>query len=385
MLLIWLGQLLSQAGTRMYQIALVWWLLGAGGSGREIGLFLVAGALPGLVLANWIGRAVDRFPSRPLLVGFDLGALAVVAAVGWALAADALTVPWLLVSGLLVAACQAVFDPALNKAVGELVEPADLEEAVAFQSSTQNLASFGGALAGAALIDRLGIGGVVALNAASFGLSAVLTARIDFPSRAAPARPSEDAPASGWRVLDGMPWIKRVLVGFGLANFFLTPILAVLPLYAKHTLSGSASLLGLLEASLFFGLVAGTFLAKRCDFLPNKAAMGAACLAVVGGALIVPGLVVAVPVFLVFLCLAGAALGVNNVKFVALFQETVPPEVKGRFFALMQALLSFTFPVAFLLFGLLADRLGPPAVLVVQGLGVLALSAYFARLAGEAA
>lgn len=111
-----------------------------------------------------------------------------------------------------------------------------------------------------------------------------------------------------------MPWIKRVLLGFGLANFFLTPLLAVLPLYVQRTLSGSASLLGLLEASLFLGLVAGTFLAKRCDFLPNKAAMGSACLAVMGASLVASGLLVAVPVFLVFLCLAGAALGVNNFR-----------------------------------------------------------------------
>jgi hypothetical protein len=58
----------------------------------------------------------------------------------------------------------------------------------------------------------------------------------------------------------------------------------------------------------------------------------------------------------------------------------VQPELKGRFFALMQALLSFTFPAAFFLFGLLAEVMTPPRVCLIQALGVLAISGYFLRL-----
>jgi hypothetical protein len=83
------------------------------------------------------------------------------------------------------------------------------------------------------------------------------------------------------------------------------------------------------------------------------------------------------------LFLAGAALGVNNVKFMAFFQETVAPELKGRFFALMQAVIGFTFPIAYFFFGALTDYLRPSDVCLIQGAGVVSLAIYFLSLARE--
>jgi len=41
-LLVWLGQVLSQAGTRMYQIAIMWWMLTTmNGKGSELAYFLI--------------------------------------------------------------------------------------------------------------------------------------------------------------------------------------------------------------------------------------------------------------------------------------------------------------------------------------------------------
>ena len=82
--LLWLGQVLSQAGSRMYQIAILWWLLGRAGpegGGLAVGTFLVLSALPSILLVGPIGRLVDRFPSRRILVVADVGAGLVLVAV----------------------------------------------------------------------------------------------------------------------------------------------------------------------------------------------------------------------------------------------------------------------------------------------------------------
>ena len=382
-LLIWLGQVLSQVGTRMYQLALAWWILSHGGSGRQMGLFMMMGALPALLLVKVIGKTVDRLPSRPLLVACDGLSCAVVLAAAWMLQSSQMTLGWLYLAGFLVAGSQAFFDPALNKAVAAAAAAEDMEEAVAFQTSTQSLASFSGAAAGALLIAKIGIPAVVAFNALSFLVSGVCNAMLTLK----PATPQSKADAAE-EPPDGdffkqTPWLKKGLLGFGCANFFLTPILVILPLYAKLTLNGGVSLLGALEASLWLGLTAGTFASKWLDFSRNTLKLGAGALAVAGASLFLPGLVANRALFAALLFSAGAALGVNNVKFVALFQETVAPEHKGRFFALMQALLAFTFPVAFLLFGLLADRLSPQRVCLVQGLGVMGLAVYFLKLSDD--
>jgi hypothetical protein len=182
--------------------------------------------------------------------------------------------------------------------------------------------------------------------------------------------------------MEAYPFLKRVLLGFGLINFFSVPTLVVLPVYTRRTLGAQASTLGTLEACLWVGLLSGTFLARF--FSSNsRVKLGATCLTVFGLFLAVPGIVVDVKVYCVSLFVAGAALGVNNVKFMSLFQEVVAPEIKGRFFALMQALIGFTFPIAYFLFGILTDYFTPPKVCLVQGVGVVLLALYFFRLAWE--
>ncbi|GEM_PF-714078 len=416
MFLIWSGQALSQMGTRMYQIALAWWIVTTGGGGKEVGLFMVAGALPALAFVKVIGKTVDRHRSRGVLIACDLCAFATTAVVVLLFRAERLGFAGACVAGFFLALAQAFFDPALSKAVAEAAAPEDLEAAVAFQSSTQSLASFAGAMAGALLIDRIGILGVIILNALSFLVSAGANGLLDIPPAvraatpaAAPAgHPIPQAPdssagaASAWETLRQTPWLKKVLIGFGCVNFFLTPILVVLPLYVKITLGGTATWLGCLEAAIWLGILAGTFASRwvptgavRKEIRPDGACgtsdtaggtvpgvlrLGAACMLLLGVALVLPGVFVHGGLFGAALFCAGCAVGVNNVKFITLFQERVRPELKGRFFALMQALLSFTFPAAFFLFGLLAEIVAPPKVCLIQAFGVLALSGYFLRL-----
>ena len=381
--LIWAGQALSQSGVRMYQIALAWWIVSTGGGGKEVGLFMVAGALPSLLFVKVIGRVVDRSPSRRVLVACDLLAVLITALAAAAFGAGRLSFAGACGLGFLLALAQAFFDPALNKAVALAAPPEDLEAAVAFQTSTQSLASFAGAMAGALLIDRIGIFGVILINSASYLVSAGANALLRLPAPQAGPGPAEEGDFSVWDALEETPWIKKVLLGFGCVIFFLTPILVVLPLYVKLTLGGSASLLGSLEAAIWLGILAGTFGSGRIPTggtVRSVLSLGAACMLVLGVCLLLPGLIVHRGLFMAALFGAGCALGVNNVKFVTLFQEHVRAELKGRFFALMQALLSFTFPAAFFLFGLLAELMAPPQVCLIQALGVLALAAYFLYL-----
>jgi len=383
-LLLWLGQCLSQAGTRMYQIAIVWWILGMvkDGGGVALGLFLVMGALPSILLVKQIGTTVDRHRSKPILVICDLVLFVVVALVGVAMQQSALTLVMVYGAGLIVALGEAYYNPTLNKALPELVPGEDVEEAVAFQSSTQYLASFGGAVAGALLIGKLGIVMVVFLNALSYLLSAGVNALIHF-RHARPPVPEEEqeAQGSGWTILKDLPVLKKVLIGFGLINFFATPTLVILPIYTKNALNADATVLGALEAALWIGLLLGTFASGWFNFVKSTIRLGAICLFTLGAGLFLPGLVINTHFYILMLVLAGFALGVNNVKFVSLFQVVVDPAIKGRFFALMGALVSFTFPIAYLLFGILADYFTAPRVCIIQGLGVMAMALYFGGLA----
>ena len=386
--LLWVGQILSQSGGRMYQMAMIWWILSIGleGSGKYVGLFMVMAALPSILLVKKIGNTIDNGNSKRILVTCDVLAASIVGLVGLLVFKNWLALPFAFVAGFVAATLQAHIDPTLNRAIQEIVPPEDVEGAVSLLASTQSMANFTGAVAGAVLIDRMGIYGTAWMAAMGYVISSIATGISQFKYREIPSDDPESvkkSQLSGWSILTDYPLLKRILIGFGLINFFATPTLVVLPIYTKKTLMGSASTLGTLEASLWIGLLLGALGAKYIHWFESRIKLGAFCLVIFGLGLGVPGLVTNVPVYMVALFVAGAALGVNNVKFISYFQEVVAPELKGRFFALMQALIGFTFPIAYFLFGWLTDLVDPPTVCLIQGFGVIALAIYFASLARE--
>src|SRR5262245_13381172 len=125
LLLLWIGQVVSQAGTRMYQMAMLWWLLAkhSGGSGMQLGVFMVLGALPTIVLVKPIGRLIERSSSKMLLVMCDVLSTVVVLGIWWLLYVDRMSVEAAYLAGFLVPLIHAVFNPTLNKSVAEIAPP----------------------------------------------------------------------------------------------------------------------------------------------------------------------------------------------------------------------------------------------------------------------
>lgn len=401
---LWLGQVTSQAGTRIYQIAIVWWILTISSEhgGFSLGAFMVAGALPSLLFYKLIGRVVDRMPAKVMLVGCDLSSAALMGYIAWCLSNDTLTLETAYLFGFLVAIAEGFFNPAITKCLPSLVAEEDLEQAVAYQASTQYLASFGGSVLGALLIAWLGIPLLVLVNAISYVFSALIEMTLVFPEtradqspideppraesgepQSAPAPESQDSDTKAlWQKF---PLLKQLLVGFGLVNFFATPTLVIVPLYVQKSLLGNASMMGLLEAALWVGILVGTFAAALIRTHGRTIRMGSLSMLIYGVCMLMPGLWINTWVFGLALMLAGASLGINNVKFVTLFQRVVPDQVKGRFFAAMQAIIGFSFPVAYLAFGYLGDLMSPDRVCLIQAAGIILVAAWFYHLApGEA-
>ena len=375
-LLIWVGQVLSQSGGRMYQMAMVWWLLGIGlaAPGKYVGFFMVMVALPSILLVKKIGATIDRLYSKHISSGCDCMACLMVAAVGLLVCQHWMNLPLLFIIGFAAAVLQAFIDPTLNKAVQEVVEKDDIEGSVSLLSSTQSMANFSGAVAGAVLIDRVGIAGTAWIASGGYLISSICSLSAQFRFRLKSGKGDREG-GSGWSILASYGNLKRILISFGIINFFATPTLVVLPIYTRRTLHATATTLGTLEAGLWLGLLLGSLCGCWVNFLKNRIHLASLGCFIFGLGLAFPGVVTSLPLYRVALFVAGGALGIVNVKFIAYFQQIVDPAIKGRFFALLQAMIGFTFPIAYFLFGALTDYITPPQVCLIQGVGVVTISA----------
>lgn len=374
---LWMAEVLSQCGLRMAQIGLLWWLVSrnAGSEGRWAAAFLLSGALPAVLGVKAIAMIVDRFSAKRVLASAESAAAAVLCALAFSLMRDALSEWILLGCGFLLASCQAIINPSLNKAIKQVVSEEDVPSAVAFVAATESMANFGGAVAGALLIEVIGVLGAVTVSAVGYALSASCNATIRYRYGIA-ARSDELAARAEESSSSFRPILKKLLLMFGLVNFFGTPLLVVLPLYTRLSLGEGARTLSALEAALWGGLLAGSALSRKVFSRRRPIRSGALCLLAFGAAILVPGFWVSREAYLAALVLAGAAMGINNVGFLSLFQAIVEDRAKGRFFAELQGWVGFTFPVAFFVFGALVDAIGPPRVLLVQGAGVMLLAAF---------
>ncbi|OAR22103.1 MFS transporter [Streptomyces sp. ERV7] len=383
---VWLSQVLTQAAVRMFQVGVSWWLVAYavdGGRGLASGLFMAVSTLPAVALAPVVARVVARSAHRSVLrtAAAVAGAVAVALAV-WAWTSG-LPLPAVYAATLALATCQAFFDPCLTTSVPELVDDEDIEAATGFELSTQSLAGLGGALLGAVTVDRAGVAGLGAGCGAAYLAAALLVAGVRFRT-AAPGADGEAAatqvsePRTLRAILGGLPYVRRILVCFTAANLFTTAVFVVIPLYTRTVLGDGGSTVALLEASLGCGTLIGSFTGARVPGRPTVT--GACCLTLMACALALPGLFAGRLVFAGCLVVAGWCVGVIGVRFVALFQRLVPAADKPGFFAVMQAVLGASFPVASLLFGLAGDHFSAQTLCLVQAAGLLPAAAALALL-----
>lgn len=389
LLRMWVAQALSQSAQRVLQIAVLWWMmtdLHDYQPGTVSALFLVFCTLPAVLFAKRIGALVDRHSPRVLL-----SASALLAAGTLLIFALSFVNSWFPVGvamsiGFLVSAAHAAFDPALQRGVGQLVESKDVPSAIALVTSTQSLANFGGAVVGAFLLETFGMLPLIGIVSAAYFCAALLAFSLrqksmeraevtetQPPADSSPVRAAD----SGWSLVKRYPLFDKILIAFGLINFFTTPAMVILPLYVRQILGGTARNLGLLEACIWIGLLIGSVAAPRLVARRHPLVVATVCIGAMGLSLLLPGLIISTPLYAVSLFLTGFTIGLNNSRFIVLFQETVADDVKGRFFALLQAIVSSTVPVAFLGFGALANLVSPRWLCLIQGTGTVALATYF--------
>jgi Major Facilitator Superfamily len=188
------GMLLSRTGDQLTTIALVWFVLDLTGSGLAVGLVLLCAGLPPVVTGPLLGRLLDRWPPRRVMVADNLARAALVAAIP--------ALHWLgrldmaLLYGLSVAAGALVpaTDVGVRVALPRLVEEADLERANLLLSVGDQVSALAGPALGGLLVGLVGAPPVLLADAASFLAMAALVRRLPDrrPGRPAAGRPPGD-------------------------------------------------------------------------------------------------------------------------------------------------------------------------------------------------
>lgn len=351
------GNLISNVGSWLNNVALGVYMLDLTGSSLWVGVVGAGLSLPVLLFALPAGVLADRSDRLSLLRRAQvlMGALAALLTVLVAL--DAANRYAVVAISLGLGAGIAIAIPTMQALVPNMVPPRELPDAISLNALTFNVARVAGPLIAAG---ALTVGAVWAfgINAASFFVLVValtLVGRPPFP------RPPDGGPgpiregvAYAWRHLRTR-WMLLAIVAIGLS---LDPIMTLSPALAQRygLREGGA---GLIVAAWGGGAVG--MLALGRGVIRRATERGLGWLGLLGLAAGIGGYGAAtttVPA-LVALLVSGVGYITATMAFTTSIQRDVPDSLRGRVSALWT--LAFLGPRAFasVLDGALADAIGP--------------------------
>ncbi|MFC5197350.1 MFS transporter [Streptomyces kaempferi] len=324
------ARIVSVLGNGFARVALAFAVLALpGASPGRLSLVVACQALPQLVFILVGGVVADRMSrSRLMAVADVLGAGAYAGLAAMVLTGHApLTAMCLLAAA--AGTATSLFAPAMDGIV-PLVVPADrLQRANGMlRVGTNSSLLLGLALSGVT-VALVGAGWALALNAASFVISAMLTARLRTASRP-PKRSSGWADLrEGWREFSSRQWLWVVVAQYAIVIAAVNANVGVLgPMTAEDHLGGARAWSVIVGAQAL-GTIAGAGLAARVRVARP---LLVAVLATFPAAVPIALLSTRAPVWLIAaaMFLAGVAGDVFGVLWATTIQREIPEEVLSR-------------------------------------------------------
>ncbi|HKR61196.1 MAG TPA: MFS transporter [Pyrinomonadaceae bacterium] len=376
---VWLGQVVSQTGDWFNTIALYTIILNLTGSGRHIGLLLVARFLPSFIFGASSGVIADRFSRRSIMIYSDLLRALVVLGFLFVRRADQLWIIYVLT--VLQLGLSTFFEPAKTAAIPSIVADRELVAANAISSVTWSVMLTLGAAIGGLLTGWLGTDVAFILDSGTYLLSAALIASVKVPKRSKRERGKfAIGRALGvTETIEGASYVKRrprvlalllVKPAWGLGGGILT-LLAVFGERVFPIGNSPAIGIGVLFAARGIGTAVGPIVARRIageGKLRQQASIGIAFL--IGGLFYI--FFGSTASFIVALLVLGIAHTGGSILWVfstVLLQREVEDRFRGRVFAAELALLTLTMAGSNYLTGELLDRFGysPRVVAIASG------------------
>jgi MFS family permease len=366
--LFFIGQLISNTGNQLTNVALILFVLKLGYSGLAVGALAGCQLGPMVALSAWAGAVADRADKRRLLlVTQSLEMVQSIALAGLAFLPHPPMFALYAVSiagGVLLA-----FDnPVRRSFVPEMVSKDDLPNAVVLYSTIVALTQVSGPALAGALITTVGFGWCFVLDAVTYlAVITCLTMMREHelyrqPPRARTGREIRE----GLRYVTSVPrlWISFVMyAGIGLFTFNLR---VALPLFVTGPLHGSQVAFTVLYATLSCGAVIGTLVMARRRLVRLEHAVGAAF--ALGAALLLLSCMPSVPASVLVAFFVGAASMVYTTASSTIAQVDTRSDMLGRVLALQTALIGGMALLGGPIVGQLADLAGGRAPIAIGGL-----------------
>jgi MFS family permease len=371
--LLWAGMTVSLLGDGIYFVAIAWQVYELSNAPTALSVVGVAWTLPNVLLLLVGGVLSDRFERRRLMIISDVVRAVAIGAIGLLSVTGELHLWHLLVLVAFYGAGEALFAPAFQAIVPELVPQEHLVQANSLDMLMRPLAAqLTGPAVGGLLVAGLGAGTAFLVDAGTFVVSALCLVAMrprPLPQRAElGVRTALSDLAEGFRFVRAHAWLWRTLVAAGVSLlFFFGPVEVLLPYVVKNDLGGSSSDFGLALAAVGVGSILGAIFMGRRGVPRRQLTVMYAAWAVAIGLIAVFGIATALWQIVIASIIRGVGATVGLVLWMTLIHTRVPRELLGRVSAFDWMMSLSLIPISFALTGPIAEAIGARETLVAAG------------------
>jgi MFS family permease len=378
----WFGTLISAFGDQLTWIALTWFVLERSGSGAAVGAVLLCFALPAAVTGPLLGRLLDRYQPRTIMIADNVARAVIVAAIPALAFVGALQLWMIFVLAALAGALAPATQIGVRVLAPHLVQIEELEAANGALAWTMQLPTvLAPALAGV-IVAAWGAPAALLLDAASFLVMAWALRVAPDLQRTSLVTHTASTRSSPLRTLRDYPAVAIVTLLSLVFFFTYGPLEASLPVYAKERLGVDAQGFGLLWSALGVGALIGSL---GVPWLARRKRLGVVLAFITIGWGVVQfsvGLSASLPLALVCMFIGGVIWGPYLALETSLVQRIVPPERHGQVFGARLAITTPAAPLGTAVGGAMLTIM--PANFVIIGSGLLCVLAGLVAVASPA-
>jgi MFS family permease len=379
--LLFTGQAVSLVGDGLYQVALAFAVYDLSDSPLALGIVFAAGAAALVAFSLAGGVWADRLERRWVMLVADAARIAIQIVLAALIVTGNAHLWHLIVLQALYGTAQAFFGPASTGVLPQILEPELLQPANGLLGATRSGTVVIGMAGGGVLVDWVGPGWAIGLDAVSFAISALCLFLMHSRPAAAGERTSfMHELVEGFRELRRHRWLWLTLLNASLfLMLYVAPIDVIGPLVARDDLGGATAwgiIIGAFSIGMMFGGIGAATLNLRRPIV-----VASILFLITGVTPLLFAIAAPVPVIAGSMAIEGLAAGLFIAVWEAEMQKKIPNDKLSRVAAWDWMGSMAGMPIGFVLGGVLAATVGVDATLVAMACcaGLLAVWMLVAR------
>ncbi|QPC48224.1 MFS transporter [Mangrovibacillus cuniculi] len=368
---LWVGGAFSVIGYRLYSLLISWLVIELTGSTATLGLLFVFWAIPNMFFMIAGGALSDQYDKVKIMWFSDI-VRAISLTILLVLYLNNLTyTPYLFVISLIFGISNAMFTPARDALLPEIIEKSDIQKGNSLREIVNQIAIVIGPLIGAIGVELLGVGEAFIIPVMFMIFSAIFIKKISYKKENINKKEKKNflnEIKQGLLIVKGNKPISFLFVCMAIFNLgYFGPLVIGLPYLSNVVLQKGIIGFTILEISIALGMVIGSVFCSKVNIF--KTGLVVAMCTLLSGALFSSiGFIGNIIIISIVLLLIGCLVTIINILLYSTVQKAFDVKVLGVVLGLLNFMIVGMDPISFFISGIAFDMYEVRYVFLLGGL-----------------